>query len=89
MPDSSPMAATATKRDDVQPVANERTYQVTFIKHAGVLAYDVGRYTMSVPVKGGGRRQDRGKYLTVWRRQPDGEWRIAADTFSSDLPPAG
>ena len=24
MPDSSPMAATATERDDVQPVANER-----------------------------------------------------------------
>jgi uncharacterized protein (TIGR02246 family) len=73
----------------IQHGATELTYEVTFIKHSGDLAYDVGRYTMSLPVKGGGRRQDRGKYLTVWRRQPDGEWRIAADTFSSDLPPAG
>jgi uncharacterized protein (TIGR02246 family) len=63
----------------------ELTYEVTFIKHSGDLAYDVGRYTMSVPW-GGGKRQDRGKYLTVWRRQPNGEWLIVADTWSSDLP---
>jgi uncharacterized protein (TIGR02246 family) len=63
----------------------ELTYEVTFIKHSGDLAYDVGRYTMSVP-RDGGKRQDRGKYLTVWRRQPDGDWKIVADTWSSDLP---
>ena len=66
---------------------NDLTYEVTFIKHSGELAYDVGRYSMSLPRAEGGRRQDRGKYLTVWRRQPDGQWKIAADTFSSDLPP--
>ncbi len=57
------------------------TYEVTFIKHSGDLAYDVGRYSMTV-----GNKQDRGKYLTVWRRQPNGDWLIAADTWSSDLP---
>ncbi len=62
------------------------TYEVTFIKHSGDLAYDVGRYTMSVPQEKG-KRQDRGKYLTVWRRQAGGEWKIVADTWSSDLPP--
>ncbi len=60
-------------------------YEVTFVKHSGDLAYDVGRYTMTVP-RNGGKRQDRGKYLTVWRRQPDGKWLIVADTWSSDLP---
>ena len=64
------------------------TYEVTFIKHSGDLAYDVGRYTMSVPRSEGGPRQERGKYLTVWRRQRDGNWKIVADTWSSDLPPA-
>jgi uncharacterized protein (TIGR02246 family) len=69
----------------MQHGVGELTYEVTFIKHSGDLAYDVGRYTMSVP-REGGKRQDRGKYLTVWRRQGDGDWLIVADTWSSDLP---
>lgn len=29
---------------------------------------------------------DTGKYLVVWRGQPDGRWLIADDIFNSDLP---
>jgi len=29
---------------------------------------------------------DSGKILEVWRKQPDGGWKCAADTWSSDLP---
>ena len=61
------------------------SFEVTYIKHTGDLAYDVGRYTMTVP-QDGTSKQDRGKYLTVWRRQADGRWHIAADAWSSDLP---
>ena len=63
------------------------TYDVTYIRHSGDLAYDVGRYTMTIAHKDGSR-QDKGKYLTVWKRQSDGGWKIVADAFSSDLPPA-
>jgi uncharacterized protein (TIGR02246 family) len=62
-------------------------YEVTFVKHSGDLAYDVGVFTMTVPTAQGRDRQDRGKYLTVWRKQTDGEWKIVADCWSSDLPP--
>ncbi|HWR16672.1 MAG TPA: SgcJ/EcaC family oxidoreductase [Terriglobales bacterium] len=62
-------------------------YLVTFVKHSGDLAYDVGVYSMTIPTVDGHDRRDRGKYLTVWRRQPDGEWKIVADCWSSDLPP--
>ena len=61
-------------------------YEVTYIKRSGGLAYDVGRYSMTLP-QDGGARQDRGKYLTVWKRQADGRWKIVADSFSSDLAP--
>lgn len=66
---------------------SDLAYEVTFIRHSGDLAYDVGRYAMTVPQKDGSKRHDRGKYLTVWKRQNDGTWRIVADTWSSDLPP--
>ncbi len=62
-------------------------YEVTFVKHSGDLAYDVGVYTMTVPSANGSHRLDRGKYLTVWRQQPNGDWKIVADCWSSDLPP--
>jgi ketosteroid isomerase-like protein len=42
---------------------------------------------MTVPQKDGSQRQDKGKYLTVWKRQANGEWKIVADTWSSDLTP--
>jgi uncharacterized protein (TIGR02246 family) len=29
---------------------------------------------------------DRGNYLVHWRREPDGEWRVAADAPVSELP---
>ena len=60
-------------------------FKVTYIKQTGDLAYDVGTYTMKLP-DGSGRREDHGKYLTVWRRQGDG-WHIVADAWSSDLQP--
>lgn len=29
---------------------------------------------------------DKGKYLTVWRKQADGSWKAVADMINSDLP---
>ena len=61
-------------------------FEVTYIKHIGDLAYDVGLYSMTVPQSDGSKKQDRGKYLVVWRKDAGG-WKIVADSWSSDLPP--
>jgi ketosteroid isomerase-like protein len=29
---------------------------------------------------------ERGKYLSVWKKQSDGSWKCVADTWNSDLP---
>ena len=29
---------------------------------------------------------DRGKYVVVWKKQPDGSWKAISDIFNSDLP---
>jgi ketosteroid isomerase-like protein len=54
----------------------------------GTMAYDVGSYEFRYTGPKGRPATDKGKYLVVWTKQPDGEWKVAADMFNSDLPPA-
>jgi len=51
----------------------------------GELAYEAGRCKALIPSSTGKRREERGKYLWVLQRQPNGEWKIVADCWSSDL----
>jgi uncharacterized protein (TIGR02246 family) len=52
---------------------------------AGDLAYEVGRCKALIPGATGKRREERGKYLWVCARQTGGDWKLAADCWSSDL----
>ena len=60
-------------------------FNVTYVKQQGPIAWDVGTYRMTIPQNEGSKREDYGKYLTVWRRTGK-RWLIAADAWSSDLP---
>ena len=51
----------------------------------GDYGYEAGRCKSLVPGTGGKRREERGKYLVLLNRQANGEWRIVADSWSSDL----
>jgi ketosteroid isomerase-like protein len=51
----------------------------------GELAYEAGRCKALIPGSTGKRREERGKYLWVLQRQPNGEWKVVADCWSSDL----
>jgi len=51
------------------------------------LAYVRGTYTMTLQPEGAPAPvEDKGKYLEIRRRQADGSWPIAVDTFNSDNP---
>lgn len=54
------------------------------VSGSGDMAYDVGTYEMTLP----DGSTDSGKYLVVWVKE-GGEWKIAADMFSSNQPPPG
>jgi ketosteroid isomerase-like protein len=56
--------------------------ETTEIEVHGDMAYGIGRYRMTVDPPGGKRTEEAGKYLVVYKRQPDGAWRAAADMFS-------
>jgi uncharacterized protein (TIGR02246 family) len=51
----------------------------------GEIAFEMGRCKMLVPVAMGKRREERGKYMLVMARQPAGNWKIIADSWTTDL----
>lgn len=51
----------------------------------GEFGFEAGRFKSLVPGTTGKRREERGKYLVLLSRQANGDWRIVADNWSSDL----
>jgi len=56
------------------------------VARSGDIGYLHGTYELSFDNPNGGRIEDRGKYVEVWKKQPDGSWKCAIDMFNSDLP---
>ena len=51
---------------------------------AGDLGYTIGTYRMEYREPGGEPIAIDGKYMTVWKRQLDGTWRVAVDMFNAN-----
>ncbi|MGN6719148.1 MAG: YybH family protein [Candidatus Binatia bacterium] len=51
---------------------------------SGDMEFLVGTYELTMT----NGTKDKGKYCEVWKKQPDGKWKVATDMFSSDLPAA-
>jgi ketosteroid isomerase-like protein len=49
------------------------------ISASGDLGYTFGRYTLEVGGGDAGPKTVKGKYMTVWRKQPDGAWKATVD----------
>jgi len=56
---------------------------------SGELGYSRGTYQMTFKDPGGKQMSDKGKYVTVWKKQADGSWKVASDIFNTDMPEAG
>jgi ketosteroid isomerase-like protein len=92
LPPNAPMAeGTAAIRQVFQGFidmgANALDLQIVEVHESGDLVIDVGRYVLGIQLPGGESMEDRGKYIDVFRRQPDGGLKFIADIFNSDLPP--
>ncbi len=57
------------------------------VSEGGDLGYTLGPYEMTVDDPDGNPMSLVGKYLTVWRKQADGQWKVTADIFNEDAPP--
>src|SRR5712692_1337154 len=58
------------------------------VSRSGDLAYALYTYELTMEGPDAKPITDRGKDMAVWNKQPDGGWRILADTYNSDQPPA-
>ena len=64
------------------------TWKPTRVKldNSGQMAWVSGTYELTMNDVSGKPVNDRGKYLEVWEKQADGNWKCAADMWNSDLP---
>ena len=52
----------------------------------GDMVYTTGTYTMTMSDAKKQPMTDKGKYVTVFKKQTDGSWKAVADIVNSDLP---
>lgn len=69
---------------NVGPGGNRLRIDVAEVEENGDRAHEVGRFTISAP---DGSVLSAGKYIVIWARQPDGEWKTYRDIFNWDIPP--
>ena len=56
------------------------------VARSGDLAYVTGTYEFNETDANGKPMTDKGKYVEVWKKQSDGNWKCIADIFNTDLP---
>lgn len=54
------------------------------VAKSGDLAYDVGTYQLKVKDAQGNPVTEIGKFVVVWKKQPDKQWKVMADIFNAD-----
>jgi ketosteroid isomerase-like protein len=52
----------------------------------GSHAIELGSYTLVIQPQGQSETTDRGKYMVLWKRQPDGTWKLYRDMFNTSMP---
>lgn len=61
--------------------------QIVDVAASGDLGYTSGPFELHLPGKDGGAPLVyTGRYMTVWKRQPDGKWKFVIDGGTQDKP---
>jgi ketosteroid isomerase-like protein len=90
-----PNATSAATKDTVRNVWKDMlatpglviTWQPTKVQlsKSGDMGWVSGTYELTINDASGKPINDRGKYLEVWEKQTDGNWKCRADMWNSDL----
>ena len=79
----------------LKPIVADKNFAITFasekvdVAKSGDLGYSQGAYTMtSTSPKTKKAVTEKGKYVTVFKKQADGSWKAVSDIFNADGPAA-
>lgn len=61
------------------------TANVVEVAASGDVGYTSGAYDLHANAPDGSTFNDKGKYLTVWKKDATGAWKVAYDIFNSDM----
>ena len=82
----------AAMRDTVEAMMQDPAYALEFstqtivAARSGELAYETGRYVLTMSGPDGEPLTTNGGYVVVWRKEPDGVWRCVVDAPVTDPP---
>lgn len=79
-------------REAMEPAFSTEGYALTWeplhaeVAGSGDLGYTYGRYERTVMDERGRSQTSVGKYVTLWRKEPDGRWKVALDIGNEGAP---
>ncbi len=68
-------------------ITNQGRTVAAEVSIAGDLGYTRGTYEAAMLGPDGQPLLEQGKWVSVWKRDADGKWRIAVDIYNTDTPP--
>jgi uncharacterized protein (TIGR02246 family) len=93
--DSPVINGIAAIKAALKPMVEDKNFSITFtstkveVARSGDLAYSQGAYTMTMSApKTKKVLTEKGKFVTVFKKQADGSWKAVADIFNADAPAA-
>jgi ketosteroid isomerase-like protein len=90
---SQPTTGVAAIRAQMEPIFKDSSFSLRWhptkgeMMIPGIIGYTVGRWERLWKNKEGKMMKSIGTYSTIWKKQPDGSWKIVLDSGSSDGSP--
>jgi uncharacterized protein (TIGR02246 family) len=96
MPGAAVINGVEAIKTALKPMVKSKGFSLSFestdvvVAKSGDLAYSQGTYTMTrTDPKTKKELTEKGKYVTVYKKQATGKWKALADIFNEDAPAAG
>jgi ketosteroid isomerase-like protein len=92
VPAMPPLAGKAALNEHFQKLFADRDFVLSWepvkaeVFPGDKMGYTVGKYLARFKDKAGQAMEETGRYITIWKKQDDGSWKIVADTGSEDGP---
>ena len=82
------LLANMKKSEESGVKVTSASFKTTELKAGGSIAYEIGTYDMEMDIPNMGSTKEVGKYIAIWQQQEDGSWKVHAEIWNSDNPPA-